>query len=194
MAWGPGETESTLTLCLCNGRPCDRCRCQCIHPLRRGAVHLPWRRWIGLCFFPHLRCVINLQRESMEESALRLWAAGRYTHRQAGRGSFQGPEDKHHLGDGKRRCLNACCSRPPRSPWLSKEEAASTIFVPAPEYNLSWMKIASLGRFSSNRPSTAPLPSHILHWGLVSLYLLPRLHHMFSAPFHKIIRLWAKRA
>ena len=74
VAEGGSETGRTLTLCLCSGRPCDRCCCQCIHPLRCGAVHLPWRRWIGLCFPPHLHYVINLQLESMEESALRLWA------------------------------------------------------------------------------------------------------------------------
>lgn len=187
MLWlgGRGEPSSTLTLCLCNStRVIDA-----VVLLRRGAVHLPWRRWIGLCFSPHLRLVITLQCESTEESTVTATVGCRPIHSP---GSFQGPEDKHHLGDGKRRCLNACCSRPPRSPWLSKEGAASTIFVPAAEYNLSWMKTASLGGFSCNRPSPAPQPWHILLWGLVSLYLLP--HHMSSAPFHKIIRLWAKMA
>lgn len=75
VAWGPEETGSSLTLCVCNGRSCDRWRCQSIHLLRCGAVHLPWHRWIGLCFFLYLPCVIHLQCESMEESA--LWAAGR---------------------------------------------------------------------------------------------------------------------
>lgn len=147
-----------------------------------------------LFFSPHLCCVINLQLESMEESARPLcWqinspAGGQ---QQPSRPRGQAPPRRWRKKK-KKRCLNACCPRPPRSPWLSKEEEASTIFVPAPEYNLFWMKIASLGRFGSNRPSPAPLSSYILHRGLVSLCLLPYPHHTFSASFHKLIRLWAE--
>lgn len=65
------------------------------------------------------------------------------------------------------------------------------IFVPAPQHHLSWMEIASVGRFSCNRAS--PAPSHILHTALGSLStFLPHLHHMFSASFCRTIRLLAE--
>ena len=94
-------------------------------------------------------------------------------------GSSKGPEDKHHRGDGQRRCLSTCCSSLSLLTLLITRR--NTIFVPAPEANSSLTKIAPLWRFSSNSPTAAPLPWHILHRSLVSLYLLPHRFHVFCS-------------
>lgn len=140
VARGLGETGSSLTLCLCDGVPCDRCHWQCIHPLCRGAVHLPWRRWIGLCFFSPLTSarVINLQCEFIGASTLRLCAAGRYTQRQADAGSIKGLEDKNHLVDGKRRCLNAASGLLPHLAYQKKTRGAQYLSLLQRTIHLGW--------------------------------------------------------